>query len=297
MAGQKIGMGKGLGKGFDTLLPQNFDSSLLLTDDDRILKVKIEKVHANAEQPRTHFDEEALQQLASSIKQFGILQPLVVRPLNGTAGNYEIVAGERRWRASKLAGLETVPVIVRSTKELEQLEIALIENVQRVDLSPLEQAVSIERLHQQFSMSYDAISKRLGKAASTINNIVRLLQLPPAAREALQEHKISEGHARAILALKDQPQRQEELLWSILEQGWNVRQAERYVTSVKAGIQDKTVVKTRVDTETAETKVLSERLSAPVAIRRTAKGGRLELKFSSDEDLERLVKLLESIQA
>ncbi len=288
------GLGKGLGKGFDTLLPQNFDTSLLLTDDDRIQKVKVEKVKPNADQPRTHFDEEALNQLASSIKQFGILQPLVVRPLAG--GNYEIVAGERRWRASKLAGMETVPVIVRSTKELEQLEIALIENVQRVDLSPLEQAVSIERLHQQFSMSYDAISKRLGKAPSTINNTVRLLQLPEAVRQALQDHKISEGHARAILALKDVPERQEELLWSILEQGWNVRQAERYVSSVKAGIQDKTVVKTRVDTETAETKVLSERLSAPVAIRRTAKGGKLELKFTSDEDLERLIKLLESIQ-
>lgn len=294
MAGQQRGMGRGLGKGFDTLLPQNFDTSLLLTDEDRIQKVAITSVEPNPNQPRTHFDTEALDQLASSIKQFGILQPLVVTPQKG--GVYSIIAGERRWRASKLAGLETVPVIVRSTKELEQLEIALIENVQRVDLSPLEQAVSIERLHQQFSMNYESIAKRLGKAPSTINNIVRLLQLPVSAREALQDKKISEGHARAILSLKDAPERQEELLWSVINHGWNVRQAERFVSSHKAGIQDTKAVKSRVDTETRETKALSKRLATPVHIRRTAKGGKLELKFTSDEDLERLIALLESVK-
>lgn len=292
------GLGKnktGLGRGFDALLPQNFDSSLLLTDDDRIQKVDIAKVKPNVNQPRTHFDEEALRQLADSIKQFGILQPIVVTPL--PKGEYEIVAGERRWRASKLAGLDKVPVIVRSTKQLEQLEIALIENVQRVDLSPLEQAVSIERLHQQFNMNYDAIAKRLGKAPSTINNTVRLLQLPPTAREALAGKKITEGHARAILALKDAPERQEELLWSIVNQGWSVRQAERYVTSHKQGVQDKKVVRERVDTETKETKALSKRLGTDVHIRRTAKGGKLELKFTSDEELQRLIDMLESIRA
>lgn len=294
MTGLQKGMGRGLGKGFDTLLPQNFDSSLLLTDEDRIQKVDIAKLKPNIHQPRTQFDEEALQQLASSIKQFGILQPIVVTPLAG--GSYEIVAGERRWRAAKLAGMDKVPVIVRSTKELEQLEIALIENVQRVDLSPLEQAVSIERLHQQFNMNYDAIAKRLGKAPSTINNTVRLLQLPPSAREALADKKITEGHARTILSLKDAPERQEELLWSIVNQGWSVRQAERYVTSHKAGVQDKKVVRERVETETKETKALGKRLGTAVHIRRTAKGGKLELKFTSDEELQRLIVLLESIR-
>lgn len=164
-----MALGKvGLGRGFDSLLPQNFDSSLLLTDDDRIQKLAVDNISPNAQQPRTHFDDEALAQLAASIKQYGILQPLVVTPFaaanGGGPGQYSIIAGERRWRASKLAGLTTVPVIVRSTQELEQLEIALVENVQRVDLSPLEQAVSIERLHQQFNMTYDKISERLGKA-------------------------------------------------------------------------------------------------------------------------------------
>jgi ParB family chromosome partitioning protein len=195
---------KGLGRGFDSLLPQNFDSTLLLTDEDRIQKVLVSKISPNANQPRTHFDDEALDQLAASIKQYGILQPLVVTPNNslGVNGEFMIIAGERRWRAAEIAGLDKVPVIVRTSHELEQLEIALVENVQRVDLSPLEQAVSIERLHQQFNITYDHIAERLGKAASTVNNMVRLLQLPEGARQALKDGAISEGHARAILALK-----------------------------------------------------------------------------------------------
>lgn len=280
----------GLGRGFDTLLPQNFDSSLLLDDTDKIQKIDVGRVVPNRQQPRTHFDDEALNQLAASIKQYGVLQPLVVTTMG--KGSYSIIAGERRWRAAKLAGLTKVPVIVRSSKELEQLEIALVENVQRVDLSPLEQAVSIERLHQQFSMSYEGIAKRLGKASSTINNIVRLLQLPAAAREALQNRTISEGHARSVLALKDTPAKQAELLGLILKHGWSVRQAERYVTSLKQGAQNAAAAKARVATETRETKVLAKRLHAPVQIRRTAKGGKLEITFKSDEELTSIIALL-----
>src|SRR6185437_1445170 len=136
--------------------------------------------------------------------------PLVVTALKDDT--YQIIAGERRWRAAKIARLKTLPAIVRTLKELEQLEIALVENVQRVDLQPVEQAVSIERLHQQFSLPYESIAKRLGKAPSTVANIVRLLQLPPAALESLSLGRISEGHARAILALKDFPEKQVALL-------------------------------------------------------------------------------------
>jgi ParB family chromosome partitioning protein len=299
MAVGKTGMGRGLGKGFDSLLPQNFDTSLLLTDEDRIQKVLITRISPNANQPRTHFDEEALAQLAASIKQYGILQPLVVTPHGDSAkhGEYMLIAGERRWRASAMAGLDKVPVIVRTSHELEQLEISLVENVQRVDLSPLEQAVSIERLHQQFNITYEKISERLGKATSTVNNMVRLLQLPAAARDALKAGDISEGHARAILALKPAPELQEKLLAEILAGGWSVRQAERFVSSHKDGVREPKAVKARVDTETRETKALSKRIGAPVNIRRTAKGGKLELKFTSDEELERLLKLLETIRA
>lgn len=281
----------GLGKGFDALIPQNFDKSIIFDDQERVQKVAVEDLVANPNQPRQHFDKSALEQLAESIKNHGVLQPLVVSPLQD--GKYAIIAGERRWRASQLAGLKKVPTIVRTTKELEQLEIAIVENVQRVDLSPLEQAVSVERLHQQFNMTYEAIAKRLGKATSTVNNVVRLLQLPEEARTALQEQKISEGHARAILALKDTPEKQAELLNQILKQGWSVRQAERFVVSVKEGYKETKDTKKRMQTETPETKKLSKRIGAPVHIRRMAKGGKLEISFKSDEQLQKVLQLLE----
>lgn len=282
----------GLGRGFDALIPQNFDSSILVAEDERVQKLAIDKIHPREDQPRQHFDETALEELAESIRTHGILLPLVVTAQ--TDGTYRIIAGERRWRAAKKTKLQTLPAIVRTLKELEQLEIALIENVQRVDLAPLEQAVSIERLHQQFSLPYEAIAKRLGKAPSTVANMVRLLQLSSEARDALATGRITEGHARAILALKDYPEKQLVLLTYIEKQGWSVRQAERYVTSVKEGVQNEKLVRQRVQTETPLTKVLSKRLNAPVRIRRMARGGRLEVTFKSDEELERITKLLEA---
>ena len=156
----------------------------------------------------------------------------------------------------------------------------------------MEQAVSIERLHQQFSMPYETIAKRLGKAKSTVANIVRLLQLPQPAQEALMAGKLFEGHARAILALKDTPDKQETLLDYIVNRGWSIRQAEQYVVSVKAGFRDEKTAKQRVATETPETKALSKRFKAPVRIKRTAHGGRLEIGFKSDEELNRLTRLL-----
>lgn len=283
----------GLGRGFDALIPKDFDKSLVLDEHERIQKLATETLQANPDQPRQHFDQNAIEQLASSIKQHGIIQPLVVSPTE-TDGSYIIIAGERRWRAAQLAGLKKVPAVVRTSKELERLEIAIIENVQRVDLSPLEQAVSIERLHQLFNMTYDAIATRLGKASSTVNNIVRLLQLPEDAHEALHQKQISEGHARAILALKDYPEKQTELLQQITKLGWSVRQAEQFVSTVKEGIQKPKQVKTRMSTETPETKHLSKMLEAPVHIRRTAKGGKLEIAFKTDEELERIMSQLKT---
>lgn len=286
-----MSMGKtGLGRGFDSLIPKSVDAVALFDDQDRVQKIAVEDIVPNTAQPRTTFDDQALAGLAESIKQHGILQPLVVTPHGN--GKYQIVAGERRWRAAQLAKLAKVPALVRTTKELERLELAIVENVQRVDLSPLETAVSIERLHQQFSMTYEAIAKRLGKASSTINNVVRLLQLPEAAREALQSKTISEGHARAILALKDSPEHQALLLANIVRSGWSVRQAEQYVTSVKEGFKEKTATKERMNTETPATKKLSKRIGSPVHIRRTAKGGKLEIAFKSDEELDNILASL-----
>lgn len=281
---------RGLGKGFDSLLPADFDSTVLLEPEERVQKLFIADLSANPNQPRTSFDQTALEELAKSIKRYGVLQPLVVTP-NGS-NKYFIVAGERRWRASKLAGLDKVPAIVRTSKELDQLEIALIENVQRVDLSPLEQAQSIQRLHEQFNLSYDIIAQRLGKANTTIANIVRLLGLPPAAQTALKEKQITEGHARAILALKS-PELQAELLTQIIQNGWSVRQAERFVTAHKEGVKNKTKVKERVETSTPATQKLSKTLKANVLIRRTAKGGKLEISFKNDRDLQRIIDFLD----
>jgi ParB family chromosome partitioning protein len=287
----KKGLGKGLGKGFDALISSDFDKSLLLTSEDRIEKIPIAKLQPGSHQPRQHFDETALRELAASIKRHGIVQPLVVTPESG--GKYGLIAGERRWRAAKLAGLDSVPAIIRERKQLDQLEIALIENVQRVDLSPLEQAVSIGRLHEQFNLSYDEIASRLGKATSTVSNIGRLLQLPDAARDALNQNKITEGHARAILSLKGDTERQTYLLETIIAQGWNVRQAERFATSVKSGIKEASKAHARAaSAETAETKQLSQKLKAPVSLRRTAKGGKLEITFKSDDDLTRIINAL-----
>jgi ParB family chromosome partitioning protein len=281
---------KGLGRGFESLIPKDFDDSVLLEERDRIKKLFTADIVPNPDQPRKHFDQTSLQELATSIKRHGILQPLVVTQAEDK--KYTIIAGERRWRAAGLAGMEQVPAIVRSAEQLEQLEMALIENVQRVDLSPLEQAASIARLQQQFSMSYAEVAGRLGKAVTTVNNIVRLLQLPPAAQLALQERKISEGHARAILALKDEA-RQLELLQLIQQHKWSVRQAEQYVTAHKEGAADTHSAKKRLEISTPATKKLSSYIKAPVSIKRTAKGGKLEIAFKSDADLERIIDQLQ----
>lgn len=280
----------GLGRGFDALIPQNFDSSILVAEDERVQKLPIDSIVPRHDQPRQNFDEAALSELADSIRTHGVLLPLVVTVV--ADGKYQIIAGERRWRAAKMAELKTLPAIVRTLKELEQLEIALIENVQRVDLAPIEQALSVERLHQQFSLPYDTIAKRLGKAPSTVANIVRLLQLPAPALESLSAGRITEGHARAILSLKDYPEKQLALLLGIEKQGWSVRQAERYATSVKSGVQNEKAARQRVATETPATRSLSKRLGTQVQIRRTAHGGRLELAFATDEDLQRILEAL-----
>ncbi len=282
----------GLGRGLDALIPKEFDSSIL-ESSEKVHQVDTSAVLPNPEQPRKHFDETSLEELAASVKAHGIVQPLVVIK-EGDA--YRIVAGERRWRAAQLAGLKKIPVIVRSMQQLEELEIAIIENVQRVDLSPLEQAVSIERLHQQFSLSYAEIAKKLGKAVPTIHNIVRLLQLPKSAKTALTTGQISEGHARAILALRDEDTKQEELLDSILKFGWSVRQAEQFVAASRkngeAKSTDNKSIKKHMATTNSQTESLGQKLKTEVTIKRTAKGGKLEIFFKDDKDLERITNSL-----
>lgn len=220
-----------LGRGFDGLIPTNFDVGGVANPGESVRQIAVSDIVQNPDQPRRSFDEDAITELADSIKEHGIIQPLVLTP---AGEHYRIVAGERRWRAAKQAGLTKVPAIIRNHKELEELEIAIVENVQRVDLSPLEQALSIVRLRDQFSLTPKQISKKLGKAETTISNIVRLLQLPEEAVEALQKNSISEGHARAILALKTDESAQKELLNKIITQKLSVREAEDFVKQKRA---------------------------------------------------------------
>ncbi|MDQ3159170.1 MAG: ParB/RepB/Spo0J family partition protein [bacterium] len=279
----------GLGKGFDALLPDDFDDSVIASNDERITNLLVTDIQPSPDQPRRNFDQQSLEELAQSLEKHGIIQPLVVTEKNGV---YFIIAGERRWRAAQIAGLTKVPTVIRSTQDLERLEIALIENVQRVDLSPLEQAHSINRLNSEFNVPFDEIAKRLGKGISTVNNIVRLLQLPKEAKVALKEKKISEGHARTVLALKDFPEKQALLLRSIIDNGWSVRQAEQFVVSTKKGAVTKKEVKKQMQTTTKETKELGQKIKSKVTIKHTAKGGRLELHFKDMDDMNRIINLL-----
>jgi ParB family chromosome partitioning protein len=282
---------RGLGKGFDALIPKDIDRSILEEDHNRVQKLLITDIKPNPDQPRRHFDTDALTELAESVKRHGVIQPLiVVRQGN----NYTIVAGERRWRAAQTAQLTHVPAIVRSLQELEQIELALIENIQRVDLSPLEQALSVYRLQHQFNLTIDEIAKRLGKAESTVRNVARLLQLPEEAREALKTGKITEGHARAILALNGDETKQTELLTYILNNSWSVRQAEQFVVAAKRGATSEQA-KTRTTQDTPHTRQLSQKLGTKVQIKHKAKGGQIIVHFQSDDQLQQIIEQIDKL--
>lgn len=279
-----------LGRGFDILIPKDLDVSILEEDKNRVQKILITDIKPSPDQPRRDFDQTALAELASSVKQHGVLQPIIV-VRDGT--NYRIVAGERRWRAAKAAELEHIPAIVRSLKELEEVELSLIENIQRVDLSPLEQALSVYRLQHQFNLGLEHIAAKLGKAPSTVSNLTRLLQLPVNARQALSDGKISEGHARAILALKGNNSKQDELLRCILNNGWTVRQAEQFVVAAKKGA-NAVSASAHTASETELTKRISNRLKTNVKIKYTAKGGQLIIGFKDEAELGRIASELQN---
>lgn len=279
-----------LGKGIEALIPTDLEASILGEDSQRIQKILITDIVPNADQPRHQFDRNELSGLASSIKKHGVLQPIIVVRQGGGKG-YLIVAGERRWRAADQAGLTHMPAVVRSLEEIERIEIALIENIQRVDLSPLEQAMAVYKLQHQLGLTLEEIAGKLGKAPSTLSNIGRLLQLPEAARRALQEAKISEGHARAILALKGKSAKQAELLSCVLNNGWTVRQAEQFVVAAKKGA-NLDEAKGRTDSETQLTKDLAKKLGRNVQVRHTARGGQLIIHFKDEADLGQLASEL-----
>lgn len=282
----------GLGRGFESLIPTNvldetFDPTA--SQDEQISELRYLKpteISADPDQPRRHFDETGLQELTASIKEHGILQPIVV---TSTKNGYQIVAGERRWRAATALKLDKIPALVRTLSAQHKLELALIENLQRRDLNPLETATAYLKLHEQFNLNYEQIGQRIGgKAISTISNILRLLQLPETAKQALVNGEISEGHARQILALPDE-QAQNDLLKHIVSEGWSVRKSEQFVVGYKQGkVEKPTAAVAKTQTETPLTQALAKSLSAKVSVKSTAKGGQLIIRYKDDAHLQQI---------
>ncbi|MEI7818820.1 MAG: ParB/RepB/Spo0J family partition protein [bacterium] len=281
-----------LGKGLDSLIPTSIEefaseevSEALQLDERRILDISVDQVDPNPFQPRKEFNDEDLADLAASIKQYGIVQPLIVTKANS---RYQLIAGERRLRAAQLVGQKTVPVIVRSFDEQQQLEVAVIENIQRAELTVLELAVAYQQLSDQFNLTAEDISKRVGKAIPTVRNIIRLLKLPYEAKKALQEGKIVEGHARMILSIDDEKQ-QQEMLEMIIAKGLTVRQAEDLARNYKA---DKELVSSRAKkvehSYKSVTDGLAKHLGTKVQISSNSQGGKVVLRFFSEEELKRL---------
>ncbi|HXC61648.1 MAG TPA: ParB/RepB/Spo0J family partition protein [Nitrospiria bacterium] len=275
---------KALGKGLEALL-----GGLPIEDSgraERLIEIDVHRILPNRYQPRQTFDDTGLQELAASIKAQGILQPVSVR--RGEDGRYELIAGERRWRAAQLAGLRRIPALVRETTDRDLVELALVENLQRKDLNPMESAQAYQRLMKEFHLSQEEISKRVGKERSSVANHLRLLNLPGPIQEALRQERLTMGHAKAILSLSE-AKAQWTLAQRILDGGLSVREAERRAQQIK-GVAVKTHRKSREIA--AQEERLKHYLGTNIRIVPGAKGGRIVIDYYSAEDLERILEMI-----
>ena len=277
-------MRRALGKGLSQLLGDSAESGLQ--------SVPLSAIKPNTRQPRLQFDLEALRELADSITEYGVLQPLVVRPVGD--GVFELIAGERRLRAAQLAGLEEVPVVVRAASAQASLEMALIENVQREDITAMECAKAYQKLAEEFDMSHEQIASKVGKSRVAVSNTLRLLKLPGQMQQAVMDGKLSEGHARALLMVES-PTRQAHLFERILRDGLSVREAERLAKADEPA-NGKAVVQHRPTTTDPNwvslERGLSEYFGSPVRLTKEKVGGKLFLEFYSDDDLQRILDIL-----
>jgi ParB family chromosome partitioning protein len=282
MATKKMGLGKGLG----ALIPEPEPEASKF-----LLYCGIEEIRPNRFQPREHFEESKLRELADSIKEKGILEPLIVRRVSD---GYELVAGERRWRAAQKAGLREVPVLVKEMGDLEALEVSLIENLQRDDLNPLEEAGAYKRFVEEFGISQEELGARLGKDRTTVTNTLRLLKLPPEVKDQLLQNRISSGHARAILSLEIR-ERQKDLCNLILEKGLSVREAEalakRWAKPKGASGREKRGGDLESQLNTLGDS-LRRCLGTKVRVTSRGKRGKIEIEYYSFEDLERIVEAI-----
>lgn len=291
----------GLGKGLDSLIPdKKIDKSVKkpIPKEEKaesIITMKINDIEPNREQPRRQFDEDALLELADSIKQFGILQPLIVQKKKDY---YEIIAGERRWRAAKLAGVKEVPVIIKEYTEQEILEISLIENIQRENLNPIEEAMAFKKLIHEFQLKQDEVAERVSKSRTAVTNSMRLLKLGDKVQQMIIDDMISTGHARALLAIDDEEQ-QYILATKIFDEKLSVRETEKLVKEIK---NPKKEEKTKKEIKNAFVyEDLEERMKSVIGtkvhVNHKASGkGKIEIEYYSDTELERIFELFMSIR-
>ena len=285
----------GLGKGLDSLIPEG--KSPVSTKKVEVInqeqKVKISKVEPNREQPRRYFEEDALLELADSIKQFGVLQPLLVQKKGDF---YEIIAGERRWRAAKLAGLKEVPVIVREYTDQEVVEIALIENIQRENLNPIEEAMAYKRLLTEFKLKQDEVAERVSKSRTAVTNSMRLLKLDEKIQQMIIDEMISTGHARALLAIENKEE-QYNLATRIFDEKLSVRDVENIIRQMKnpKKVVEKKPVENAFIYKDLEEKMISV-MGTKVNVNQKGKGkGKIEIEYYSEAELERIFDLLMSL--
>lgn len=276
----------GLGKGLDSIFAEN-DTE----ERDSVIVLRIGEIEPNRDQPRREFDDKTLAELADSIAQHGILQPILVRPLFG--GGYQIVAGERRWRAARMAGVSEIPVMVRDLTDGQVMELALIENLQREDLTPLEEALGYQTLLDTYGLTQEQVSKTVGKSRPSITNALRLLQLPKAVQDLLSQGQITAGHARALLGLSD-PQVMTELASRVAQQQISVRELERMVRKLNQEAQEKkpSPAPRRLPYFQEVELALHDHLGRKVQVSGTEKKGVLQIEFYGEEDLSELIRSL-----
>lgn len=285
-----MGGRRGLGRGLSALIATGESVGGL-----RFEEIPTSAVRSNVHQPRRNFPETGIQELAASIREVGILQPLVVR---ATEEGFELIAGERRLRAAREAGIDRVPVLIRQAHEGESMELALVENLQREDLNPLETAAAYQALMESFGLSRDGLAARLGKSRAAVTNTLRLMQLPESVRSLLVEGRLSEGHARTLLPLEDEGQMLE-LAGKVESQRLSVRRLEQLVRERMAGSGQREAPEPQgAQPEELEraSSAIQEATSLPTKVRRTRSGGKLEIKFREEEELEALVRLLTSAE-
>jgi ParB family transcriptional regulator, chromosome partitioning protein len=268
----------GLGRGLASLIPQRAQPT-------GITEIAVARIQPNPRQPRQRFEPTELEALAASIREHGILQPVLVTE---TLDGYQLVAGERRWRAAQLAGLERIPAVIRQLADRDQLEVALVENLQRADLGPMEEAAAYRALIGEFGLTHEDVARRVGRAKSTVTNTLRLLELDPAVQQALVDGRLSEGHARALAGLPTEQQGR--VATTVIEQELSVRQAEELVRRLREPRQAASVAaKARLDPDLERVEDdLRRRLGTKVTLARSRKGGRIIIEFYSDEELGQL---------